>query len=63
MSIDTISFTMFNVALFCDASQTPWCNCHDAPKTDSRQTFKRDKDVILPILNKKPKKRKIPALP
>jgi len=55
MSIDDVDFTMFNVALHCDASQTPWCDCSNAPPIDSsaKKNLKRNKDVIVPILNRR----------
>ena len=56
MSIDDVDFTMFNVALQCDASATPWCDCTNAPPVDNaaRKALKRDKDVIVPILKRRP---------
>ena len=56
MSIEGNEFTMFDVALECDAAVTPWCDCSKAPPVDksARKTLKRDKDVIVPILKRKP---------
>ena len=56
MSIEAVEFTMFNVALLCDVTETPWCDCTNAPPADTsaRKALKRDKDVIVPILKRKP---------
>ena len=56
MSIDDVEFTLFSVSLHCDAMKTPWCDCTNAPQSDNslRKNLKRDKDVIVPILKRKP---------
>jgi hypothetical protein len=58
MSIEGNPFTVFNVALHCDTTQTPWCDCSNAPPGSGAQSNKNldRKDVIVPILKIKVKK-------
>lgn len=59
MSIDGIFFTVFNIALHCNTSATPWCDCSNSPKdTKPKKNLPRDEDVIVPILKKVKVKKK-----
>ncbi len=52
--IDNIPYVLINVVLECDRSKTPWCDCKDAPKMDSKpKNLERDDDVIVPIIKRK----------
>jgi hypothetical protein len=64
LTIDASQVTLLNVALHCDPTETPWCDCSKAPPTDgsSRKNLKRDGDVIVPILKKRNQPKKIAHL-
>jgi hypothetical protein len=58
MSIEGKLFTVFNVALQCDSTETPWCDCSNAPLGNGAQSKKNldRKDVIVPDIKKKVKR-------
>ena len=45
--IDNVSYTLLNIELLCDHSNTPWCNCRDAPKVEMKRNLPCDEDVLF----------------
>ncbi len=56
MSIEGKLFTVFNVALQCDTTETPWCDCSNAPPGAQSKKNLDKKDVIVPDIKKKVKR-------
>ena len=50
LTIEEIPITTINVALKCDKSKTPWCDCSKASASEKgkRPKLPRDGDVIIP---------------
>ena len=55
IAVDGSTFTLLNIRLICDRNETPYCDCTNAPKTESPRKKLPPGENIMPWLPKRNK--------